>query len=118
MLQILTSEITMASKEVVSEKNMVLISARIREWENLAPYLDIDEADIVVIKKDYKDFYEQQKTSFLRKWKQRYGDRATYDCLMEAAKKVTSEQHLPPYIVELLGITCTSNGHYSKVITN
>ena len=87
---------------VVSETHLAEIAQQIKEWEKLAPCLSVDEAEMIEIKKDNQGFYGQQKISFLRKWKQKYGDKASYLCLHEAVKKA-NEQQLASYIAGLIG---------------
>ena len=62
-------------------------------WEDIAPYLGLDEAEIVEIQKDnngFKGFYRQQKVCCLQRWKLAYGDKASYQFLKKAAE--ASEQ--------------------------
>ncbi len=90
--------------QLVSDRHLAEIAERIRWWETLVDYLDITEAEVIEIKNDNKQSYVLQKRSFLRKWKTKNGYRATYHYLMKAAEKVSSEQHLVPFIAELIGI--------------
>ncbi len=78
----------MASRKVeglVSDLHLAEIAKTVVEWEDLAPYLHLTEAEVVEIRKD-NNGYRQQKVCCLRRWKESYGDRATYQCLMKAAQ--------------------------------
>ena len=103
----------MAISKVVSDKHLAQIAECIIRWENLAPHLGIDEPEEVEIKIDNRDSYGQQKKSCLRKWRQKYGDRATYHSLIEAAKKVSGESHLASHIAGLLGKYIYVASYYS-----
>ena len=101
------AEIPDKLKQVVSDSHLAQIAERIGEWEMLVDYLEITDYEVVEIKRNDRDSYGLQKRSFLRKWKQKYGDRATYYCLIEAVKEVSSQQYLASFINELLGMHYT-----------
>ena len=89
-------------QQAVSNRHITEIAQRIKRWQTLVDYLGITEAEVIEIKSDNAS-YLLEKIGFLKKWKTKNGDRATYHCLIEAAKKVSSEQHLVSFIAELLG---------------
>ena len=78
------------------------IARKIECWEDLAPYLKIEEQEIYAIQQDNKNNYNQQKTDFLRRWRAIYGDSATYYCLIQTAKSCGMDK-LAFYINSLLG---------------
>ena len=111
------AEIPDQLKQVVSEIHLAEIAEKISEWESLVDYLGISDYEAVEIKKNNKDFYKLQKRDFLRKWKQKYGEGATYHCLMEVVKKASSEQHLASFITELLGTELYITQYKNIIVT-
>ena len=95
----------MASKNsphTVSDKHLVEIARHLTEWEELAPYLDVDEAAVVEIRKDNTGAYRQQKIAFLRRWKEICGDRATYHALKKAAETI-GMKNLATFVADIQG---------------
>ena len=78
---------------LVTDGHLSEIAAEIIDWEALAPYLSLKEAEIVKIK---------QKVGLLRVWRERYGDEATYQCLIQAARD-SHNSKLASHINQLLG---------------
>ena len=62
----------------VSDIHICDIASRVKDWQELAPYLDISEID----EKDIVDTYHErprlQRQEAFRKWKELNGPRATY----------------------------------------
>lgn len=73
------------SQEVITDRHLAEMAAELREWEALRPYLELTEADEVEIKKDDLGFYGEQKQNCLRKWRRKFGDKASYCTLLRAA---------------------------------
>ena len=93
----------LSADNVVSDRHIAEMADEILEWENLAPFLDLTEPEIVEIQKNDKDSYKLQRINCLRKWKRHYGDRASYNCLLKAARD-SQQEHLIKYILALPGI--------------
>ena len=60
-----------------------MIAECLVDWELLAPYLELTEADEKAISKGYRDSFELQKREALRKWKRKCGSKATYSLLVQ-----------------------------------
>ena len=88
-------------KQQVTDRHLSEIAAEIIDWEALAPYLSLKEAEIEEIKQDFSTS-KKQKVGLLRVWRERYGDEATYQCLIQAARD-SHNAKLASHINELLG---------------
>ena len=88
-------------KQQVTDRHLSEIAAEIIDWEALAPYLSLKEAEIEEIKQDFSTS-KKQKVGLLRVWRERYGDEATYQCLIQAAQD-SHNVKLASHINELLG---------------
>ena len=62
----------------VSDIHLSDIASRITEWQELAPYLDLSEADEKDIVDSYPNRPKLQPREALQKWKESNGDKATY----------------------------------------
>ena len=89
-------------QQVVTDRHLHEIACKVKYWEELAPYLNLTEAEQVEIKQDYSSSYKQQKARCLRRWKEKYGPQATYQQLIDAAKD-SGKAELACFITELLG---------------
>ena len=88
-------------KQLVTDGHLSEIAAQIVDWEALAPYLSLKEAEIVQVKQDFSTD-KKQKVGLLRVWRERYGDEATYQSLIKAARD-SHNAKLASYINVLLG---------------
>ena len=73
-----------------SELHLEQISEHIVDWEELAPYFNITEAEQQVIKANHVQQYKVQKREMLWKWMEKNGNGATYRRMKEnfsSAKK-------------------------------
>ena len=78
--------------EPCSDEHLRDISSDLTCWQELAPYLDLKEAEVEVIELDAKTVNEKRLKA-LRKWKNKYGFRATYRALTEALLKCHMADH-------------------------
>ena len=60
-----------------------LISQHIVDWEALAPYFGLTEADQMAIKQDHSAQYQVQKRAMLWKWIESNGNKATFRKMKE-----------------------------------
>ena len=58
-------------------KHLNKISGSIARWEELAPYLDLDEVEIEDIKEEHSS-QKRRRQAMLGKWKEKNGTKATY----------------------------------------
>ena len=58
-------------------KHLIKISGSIARWEELAPYLDLDEVEIEDIKEEHSS-PKRRRQAMLGKWKEKNGMKATY----------------------------------------
>ena len=65
-----------------------VFAAKVDRWELLAPYIGLSERDSIDIKEDSKTYQEQRLASF-RKWRNKFGSKATYMSLIEALDKIS-----------------------------
>ena len=89
------------SRRQVSDRRLSEIAQENFDLEDLAPYLGLSDAEIVEVKRDNSS-YRKQKTGLLKLWRERYGDRATYQCLIDAAMDSRNAK-LASHIMDLLG---------------
>ena len=66
--------------------------AIVDKWDELALYLGLDESDVSAIKHNNRNDYEQQKSDFLRLWRRRFADKATFERLFQAATALRRAQ--------------------------
>ena len=59
------------------DEHLCEIALSITEWQSISPFLGLTEADEVIIQHDYPDSIAR-KIGMLRKWKKRFGRKATY----------------------------------------
>ena len=62
----------------VSDYHILEIADDLVDWELMAPYLELSEADQKVIAENFRGRYELQKLEALRMWRRKCGDKATY----------------------------------------
>lgn len=67
----------------VTEHHIGEIANNLVEWETVAPYIDLTEAEQQEIQRDYPSRYNLQKREALHKWQLKNRDRATYRALIE-----------------------------------
>ncbi|KAJ8019380.1 Receptor-interacting serine/threonine-protein kinase 1 [Holothuria leucospilota] len=73
--------------EIVKDKDLLDLSKRIAaEWEFVARYLTIEEAQINIFKKDY-DHTRERIYQMLLFWKKEKGNGATYRVLTQALRQ-------------------------------
>ena len=65
------------------EFQLRMISEIITSWENLIPYLGLEDSHRISIMKDNPHKYDEQKYQVLLKWKQVNGDDATFEKLLK-----------------------------------
>ena len=98
-------------KQPCSEKHLRAISQGIAQWQDIAPFLDLTEADEVdIVGSPVPRSVPAQRLAMLRKWKQKLGSKATYKKLAKAFEKC-KRQDLVDKIRELLTAAddCTSS---------
>ena len=89
-------------KQPCSEKHLHVISQGIAQWQNIAPYLGLTEADEVdIVGSPAPRSVPAQRLAMLRKWKQKLGSKATYKKLSKAFRSC-GRQDLVDKISELL----------------
>ena len=93
---------TAAPPLILEDRHIAEISKKIEEWECFAPHLEISEAEIAAIRGG-KRTSDQKKIDLLRIWKRVYGDKATYQMLVEAAQS-SGESEVVKYIKSLPGM--------------
>ena len=59
------------------DEHLSKIALSITDWQSIAPFLGLTEADEVIIRHDYPNWITQ-KIGMLRTWKKRFGGKATY----------------------------------------
>lgn len=69
------------------------IASKMVKWEPVAPFIGLDESDIVAIQRDNKD-YDSQRSSALNTWREKYGSRATFLKLARAFEKKELFDHV------------------------
>ena len=69
-------------REPCTDMHLADIAGKVVQWETFAPYMSIDEAEEEEIKSNHRT-YLQQKLACLRKWKSKYGQKATYQHLIQ-----------------------------------
>ena len=71
----------------VSQDDLNIIAQKLlTKWEELSPYLGLDEAANKAVRRT-PGGYGDQKRAFLHEWKSRQGSRATFGALINAAKE-------------------------------
>ena len=88
-------------KQPCSEKHLLSISQEIAKWQDIAPYLNLTEAEEMDIVGSPPRSIQTQSFVMLRKWKQKLGTKATYKKLVKAFKSC-KRQDLVDKITELL----------------
>lgn len=68
----------------VTDIHLAQIAGELKNWEEVAPYLGLSEAQEEEIRYDFRDRYGLQKREALRKWRQMKGSQATYEQLIVA----------------------------------
>ena len=87
-------------KEPVSEKHLIAIAPNIEQWRDISPFLEVSFADEHDIAESSRSL-PAQRVTMLRKWKQKFGKKATYKRLSKAFKN-SGRQDLVDKISELL----------------
>ena len=59
-------------------------------WRFVARFLGFSEDDITTVEKESPHKCEEQSFQMLRKWQMKHGDRATYNCIFTAVKRLWS----------------------------
>ena len=67
-----------------SDQHLAKISRSIVDWREIAPFLELAEADEIAIRDSTPHSVLTQKMAMLRKWKQKLGSEATYERLCQA----------------------------------
>ena len=67
-----------------SSQHFAKISKLIVDWREIAPFLELTEAEEIVIRDSTPYSVPAQKMAMLRKWKQKLGTKATYKRLCQA----------------------------------
>ncbi|MCG8624856.1 MAG: death domain-containing protein [Proteobacteria bacterium] len=78
------------------KKHLNKISGSIARWEELAPYLDLDEVEIEDIKEEHNS-QKRRRQAMLGKWKEKNGTKATYRKLAK---------YLPVKVVKIWRKSC------------
>ena len=60
-----------------------MVADKLREWEQLARYLQLSDATIIEIQHDYKGSYREQKFQCLKHWVMQSGMKATLFSLLK-----------------------------------
>lgn len=60
-----------------TERELAAISRYVLEWQAKASALGLTEGEIEDIREDHRNSNEVQKIAMLRRWAQKYGDKAT-----------------------------------------
>ena len=88
-------------KQHCSEKHLRLISTKIAQWQDIAPFLNLTDVDEVEILGSPPRSVPAQRHAMLKQWKQKRGAKATYKNLAKAFRSC-SRQDLVDKISELL----------------
>ena len=67
-------------------RDLTVISKHILEWSDKARVLGLSESEIENIREDNKNSHEQQKSAMMRKWGEKYGEKATLKSLLDIAE--------------------------------
>ena len=70
----------------VSDLHLAQIASNIRNWEEVAPFLGLTDAEEEEIRQDNKE-YGVQKRKALQRWREKKGSNATYQELRDALKR-------------------------------
>ena len=73
-----------------SDTDLVSIS-QFLDWRTIAPHLGLSAIDIVGV--DCKRTEPEKRVETLRKWKQKYGFKATYRVLVEKLLETSNAEH-------------------------
>ena len=73
----LFGNIKLSLDQPCKREHLIQISESISGWEELAPYLDLDEVEIDDIKEEYSS-PQRRRQIMLGKWKEKNGTKATY----------------------------------------
>ena len=92
-------QITSTSKCL--EFQLRMISETISSWENLIPYLGLEDNHRISIMKDHPHKYDEQKYQALLKWKQVNGDDATFENLLKCISS-SGDHHLESSIHKMI----------------
>ena len=88
-------------RQTCSERHLLAISQEIAQWRDIAPYLDLTEAEEVEIVGSPPRPVPSQRFTMLRKWRQKFGTKATYEQLARVFR-ICRRQDLVDRINELL----------------
>ena len=69
-------------KSHVSDYHITEIAANLRDWEDLAPFMGLTDAEQMEIKEDHPLKPECQRHKALHTWKWKNGDNATYETII------------------------------------
>lgn len=69
-------------KSRVSDYHITEIATDLTEWEGIAPFLGLTDAEVMEIKEDHPFKPECQRHKALRTWQWKNGDIATYEALI------------------------------------
>lgn len=99
------------------EFHLRMISEAISSWENLIPYLELEDSHRISIIKDNPYKYDEQKYQVLLKWKQLNGDDATFENLLKCVSH-SGDHYLVSRISKLIDtkfITKSSSADYDDL---
>ena len=75
-------------KEMISDEDVIVIARdHITDWQVLATFLGFSNAEKIAISGPPVGDVQQMRRKLLQNWKTKNGSEATYDVLIEAAKK-------------------------------
>lgn len=75
-----------ALSQVCSDKDLIEIACKLKNWEILSAHLSINNAEQAELKKNHPGDYKLQKIEALKLWKNKIGHMATYDSLVSIIK--------------------------------
>ena len=99
------------------EFHLRMISEAMSSWENLVPYLGLDDSHRNSIMKDNPYRYDEQKYQVLLKWKQVNGDDATFKSLLKCISH-SGDQYLKSCISKMIFskfMSKSSSGDYDDL---
>ena len=103
------------AQEVITDESIADIARLIERWESLAHEIQpvLTEPEIIEINNDY-NCYIDRKIAYLRRWREKLGNRATYECLITRVR-ICGKENLANSISELIGITACMHDAVSSL---
>ena len=88
---------------VITDESIAAIARKIERWESLAQEMQpvLTEAEIIEINNDFH-YYIDKKIAYLRRWREKLGNRATYEFLITSVR-ICGKESLANSISELTG---------------